>query len=56
MQDQQCNRQPNNDSDLLFIHNNKKEPDTMKRPIWNAQQMAPIKTIEAATKCSMKIL
>jgi hypothetical protein len=24
----------------------------MRRPIWNAQQMAPIKKIEAATKCS----
>jgi hypothetical protein len=24
----------------------------MRRLIWNAQQMAPIKKIEAATKCS----
>jgi hypothetical protein len=24
----------------------------MKMPIWNAQQMVPIKKIEAATKCS----
>jgi hypothetical protein len=34
-----------------FIHEIE-EPATMKMPIWNAQQMAPIKKIEAATKCS----
>jgi hypothetical protein len=41
MQDQQSSRQPKNALDLiLFII--VREPDTMKMPIWNAQQMDPI--------------
>jgi hypothetical protein len=41
VQDQQYNRQPQNDLDMIFIHNDKQEPATMKMPVWNSQQMDP---------------
>ena len=33
---------PKNDSDLIFILNNKQELDTMEMSIWNTHQMDPI--------------